>query len=33
MSEFSLATLSLHEDSYAKVRFSPASSLFKANRF
>jgi hypothetical protein len=32
MPEFSLATLSLHEDAHAKVRFSPASSLFKANR-
>jgi hypothetical protein len=32
MSEFSLATLSLHEDADANVRFSPASSLFKANR-
>jgi hypothetical protein len=32
MSEFSLATLSLHEDAHAKVRFSLASSLFKANR-
>jgi hypothetical protein len=32
MSEFSLATLSLHEDADANVRFSPAFSLFKANR-
>ncbi len=27
MSEFSLATLSLHEEAQAKVRFSPASSF------
>jgi hypothetical protein len=33
MSEFSLATLSLHEDAHSKVSFSPASSFFKANRF
>jgi len=32
MSEFSMATLSLHEDAHAKVRFSPASSFFKANQ-
>jgi hypothetical protein len=29
MSELSLATLSLHEDAHAKVRFSPASSLLR----
>ena len=32
ISELSLATLSLHEDGHAKVRFPPGSSLFKANR-
>jgi hypothetical protein len=32
MSELSLATLSLHEDALANVRFSPASSFFKANQ-
>jgi hypothetical protein len=32
MSGFSLATLSLHEDAHAKVRFSPASSDLKANQ-
>jgi hypothetical protein len=32
MSEFSLATLSLHEDAHAKVRFSSTYSLFKANQ-
>jgi len=32
ISEFSLATLSLHEGAHSKVRFSPASSLFRADR-
>ena len=32
MSEFSLATLSLHEEAQAKVRFSSSSLFIKANR-